>query len=68
MEVRDGYKQTEVGVIPRDWEVKKLGEIAELATGNTPPTNKPTNYGDQFFFGNYSAQCSFTSINVGHFP
>jgi len=50
MELKEGYKQTEVGVIPRDWEVKKLGEIAELATGNTPPTNNPTNYGDQFFF------------------
>jgi hypothetical protein len=24
-----GYKQTEVGVIPEDWEVKKLGEVSE---------------------------------------
>ena len=26
MEVKSGYKQTEVGVIPGDWEVKPLGE------------------------------------------
>ena len=26
MEVKKGYKQTEVGVIPEDWEVKRLGE------------------------------------------
>jgi type I restriction enzyme S subunit len=27
MEVKTGYKQTEVGVIPEEWEVKPLGEI-----------------------------------------
>jgi len=45
-----GYKQTEVGVIPEDWEVKKLGEIACVATGNTPPTKDQTNYGHDYFF------------------
>ena len=28
MEVKPGYKQTEVGVIPEDWEVKRLGDSA----------------------------------------
>src|SRR5712691_3358919 len=28
-----GYKQTEVGVIPEDWEVTKLGEVADVKTG-----------------------------------
>ena len=27
MELRAGYKNTEVGVIPEDWEVKKLGDV-----------------------------------------
>ena len=31
--VPEGYKQTEVGVIPEDWEVKKLGELANFRTG-----------------------------------
>ena len=33
MEVKAGYKQTEVGVIPEDWKVKKLGELVSLRTG-----------------------------------
>ena len=30
MEVRPGYKQTEVGVIPVDWEVVEFGDIAAI--------------------------------------
>ena len=30
MEVKPGYKQTEVGVIPEEWEVKRLGEMSNL--------------------------------------
>jgi type I restriction enzyme, S subunit len=33
MEVRKGYKQTEVGVIPEGWDVKPVGEIADVKTG-----------------------------------
>ena len=29
MEVKPGYKQTEVGVIPEDWEVKPLHSLAD---------------------------------------
>jgi type I restriction enzyme S subunit len=28
-----GYKQTEVGVIPDDWEVLTIGDIADVKTG-----------------------------------
>ena len=31
--LRKGYKQTEVGVIPEEWEVNQLGEIASIKTG-----------------------------------
>jgi type I restriction enzyme S subunit len=34
--MKPGYKQTEVGVIPEEWEVKRLGEIANVGTGGTP--------------------------------
>lgn len=50
MEVKPGYKNTELGMIPEDWEVEPLGSIAMIATGNTPPTRDPTNYGDEFLF------------------
>lgn len=48
--VPSGYKQTEVGVIPEDWDVKPLVEVATIATGNTPPTSVSANYGDEYFF------------------
>jgi type I restriction enzyme, S subunit len=32
--VREGYKQTEVGVIPEDWEVEKLGDGIKLLSGH----------------------------------
>ncbi len=39
---KPGYKQTEVGVIPEDWEVKTLGEIASVSSGGTPDRLNPT--------------------------
>lgn len=33
MEVRKGYKQTEVGVIPEDWKLKKCGEVGSFYKG-----------------------------------
>ena len=33
MEVRPGYKQTEVGVIPLDWEVKSFQALGKFAKG-----------------------------------
>ena len=38
--VPKGYKKTEVGVIPEDWEVKRLGEIAEVKGGKRIPKGK----------------------------
>ena len=43
MELKTGYKQTEIGVIPEDWEVKTLGELAIIGSGGTP-SRKNTNY------------------------
>jgi type I restriction enzyme S subunit len=45
-----GYKWTEVGMIPEDWNLTRLGAIANIATGNTPPTINPKNYGDEYPF------------------
>ena len=35
MEVKPGYKQTEVGVIPEEWDVQPLGELGEALIGLT---------------------------------
>lgn len=34
MDVRPGYKRTEVGVIPGDWEVTSIGSIASFRSGD----------------------------------
>src|SRR5438552_3124084 len=37
MEVRPGYKRTEVGAIPDDWDVAALGDLAvKVGSGITP--------------------------------
>ncbi|MDR2970990.1 MAG: restriction endonuclease subunit S [Bacteroidales bacterium] len=36
METKKGYKQTEIGIIPEDWEVKRLGEIGIITMGQSP--------------------------------
>ena len=39
MEVKAGYKKTEIGVIPDDWILKSLSSISSFITkGSTPTT------------------------------
>ena len=47
-EVKPGYKQTEVGLIPEEWEVKRLGELATIRDG-THQTPKYVSSGIPFF-------------------
>jgi type I restriction enzyme S subunit len=37
MEVKPGYKQTEVGVIPEDWDVMPLDSISRVMSGKRLP-------------------------------
>lgn len=39
MELKPGYKRTEVGVIPEEWEVMELGEKIDLLTGFPFPSS-----------------------------
>jgi len=34
-----GYKKTEIGIIPEDWEVKRLGEIFDISAGGDVDKN-----------------------------
>ena len=34
--IPSGYKPSPLGPIPEDWEVKRLGEVAEMTSGTTP--------------------------------
>ena len=31
------FKQTEIGMIPEDWEVKNISQLGEVITGKNPP-------------------------------
>jgi type I restriction enzyme S subunit len=42
MEVKPGYKQTDVGVIPREWEAKVLREVAQIRSGIAKNANTAT--------------------------
>src|SRR5690606_37272247 len=41
MKSRTKFKQTEIGLIPEDWEVKTIHTIAEVVGGGTPSTKNP---------------------------
>jgi len=44
-----GYKQTEIGLIPNDWGVKRLGDLGTVVRGGSPrPAGDP-----RYFNGNY---------------
>ncbi len=44
-QVTKGYKQTEVGVIPEDWDVATIGELSSCFSGGTPSTSNSSYYG-----------------------
>jgi len=43
--LNNNFKQTEIGLIPEDWEVVKLGEIAKISSGGSAPQ------GEEYFNG-----------------
>jgi hypothetical protein len=45
VEVKPGYKQTEVGVIPEEWDVSPVRQMGEVVTGKALAVNGP---GQQF--------------------
>ena len=34
--IPQGYKQTEIGIIPEDWDIKNISQLGEVVTGSTP--------------------------------
>src|SRR5690625_1668122 len=43
-QIKPGYKKTPAGIIPEDWEVKKLGQIISKAFSGTTPDRNNTEY------------------------
>jgi type I restriction enzyme S subunit len=45
MNIKQGYKQTEIGIIPEDWEAKKFGDVTiSCSSGATPYRGRPEYY------------------------
>lgn len=44
------YKMSSIGIIPIDWDVKRVKDFGQVYTGNTPPTSDLSNYGCEFKF------------------
>lgn len=44
--IKQGYKQTKVGIIPADWEVVKLESISDFITKGATPTTHGFNWQD----------------------
>ena len=49
MELKPGYKQTEVGVIPEDWEVDKIKHLSQITTGSRNTQDRIENGAYPFF-------------------
>ncbi len=49
MDVKPGYKQTEVGVIPEEWDAKHLGDLGSVVRGGSPrPAGDPRYFNGEF--------------------
>ena len=42
--IPSGYKPSPLGIIPEDWKVKRLGDIAEITSGTTPSRENSSFY------------------------
>lgn len=72
--IPEGYKETEVGVIPEDWEVKRLGEVAEIKGGKRMPkgrslTTEETSYpyikvSDMYYGGVSLEEIEYVPVDV----
>jgi type I restriction enzyme S subunit len=56
--VREGYKETAVGIIPEDWKVMKIDDLGEVVRGGSPrPAGDP-----RYFNGSYIPWLTVASL------
>ncbi len=44
------YKQSPLGMIPKEWKIRAIADIGHVVTGYTPPSNDPQAWGDYMPF------------------
>ena len=47
--MKEGYKQTEIGIVPQDWKVVELGELVEITSGESPSKFQFSDTGIPYF-------------------
>jgi len=50
LQVSNGFKETEIGPIPVDWDLSYLGEVASLNMGQSPPSSTYNTIGEGMLF------------------
>ena len=45
MDMKPGFKKTEVGVVPKEWEIVLLDSVAKRGSGHTPDKAHPEYWG-----------------------
>lgn len=61
--VEEGYKQTEIGMIPEDWEIRSTGDLMKIETGNQNTENKDDDGAYPFFVRSQNIE----HINTFHY-
>lgn len=59
--VREGYKMTELGEIPNEWNVKALSDITQIIMGQSPDSSSYNEDGDGIPF--FQGKTEFGTIN-----
>jgi len=59
-----GYKMTELGPLPEEWEVVKMGEVADVVMGQSPPGSSYNEKGEGLPF--LQGKAEFGSIHPKH--
>ncbi|MFT6789760.1 MAG: type I restriction enzyme S subunit [Pseudoalteromonas rhizosphaerae] len=57
--IPEGFKQTEVGIIPEDWNAAPLHEVCSFGGGTTPPRSQH----DRYFVGGNNNWIKTTDLN-----
>jgi type I restriction enzyme S subunit len=65
VEVRPGYKQTEIGVFPQDWDVDSFGKLFTFSNGVNADKNA---YGKGLRFVNVLEPITFSHLNGPEIP
>jgi type I restriction enzyme S subunit len=73
MKKKDGFKETKLGWIPEEWEVKKISEIGKVITGGTPSTSVGEYWGNEHLWytptdiSNFSKYAGFSKRTISSF-